>query len=241
MKLKRKIGIRDWLNIAAILLFIGLIVWIALSYTKVFGKVDTRDLVGSAENFRTLITAYGDASIVAMVAVQAFHVVISVIPSIIVSFVGGMIFGVPLGVLTGTIGSAIGTAITFYLARLLGRRMVTLFVSEKNQQKLAKLMSSDTSLLMLLALFILPTPKDFFAYIIGPTNMKASKFFLISAVGRIPGQLVSCYLGAHIFDRNYFLLGGVVAACVVFTIFFFIYKDRIMALFNRNNRKEKEK
>ena len=53
--------------------------------------------------------------------------------------------------------------------------------------------------------------------------MKASKFFLIFAVGRLPGMFVASYLGSHILDRNYALLAVVtVVCCVSFCLCIFI-------------------
>ncbi|MCL2352042.1 MAG: VTT domain-containing protein [Firmicutes bacterium] len=229
MKLKRKIQTRDWINIAAILLLIALFVWVGVMYTRTFGKVNTGDLVSSGENLRAFITSYGGAGIVVMTLLHTLQVVISFIPSVIVQFVGGMIYGLPVGLVTGIIGITIGTAVSFYLSRLLGRRIVTLFVSENSLDKIEKLLSSNISAVALLILYILPTPKDFFAYFIGLTDMKARKLFLISFAGRLPGQILATYLGAHVLERNYVLVGIVIGVCVVVTVLFFVFKNRILA------------
>jgi len=234
MKLiKRKPGKRDWINIAVILVLAGLFVWFGVAYTKTFGQVQGEDLLSTAENLRAFILSYGGAGILVMILMHAVQVIISFIPSVGVQFVGGMIYGMPLGMLTSLIGIPLGTAVSFYLSRLFGRRLVTLFVSEKNLQRLEGMLASDTSSLILLALFILPTPKDFFAYFVGLTDMKASKFFLISTAGRIPGMLIATYLGAHIFDRNYVMIAGVAVASSLLLLAMYIFKDRLLAMLAR--------
>jgi len=240
MKLKRKISARDWISIVSILALLALFWWIGRSYIHTFGQVNTGDLASSAGNLREFILGYGSAGIAVLTCLHIIQVIISVIPSVIVQFVGGMIYGMPIGMVTSIVGISIGTAISFGLSRLLGRRIVTLFVSEKSLEKIEKLMSSNTSTFTLLMLFVLPTPKDFIAYIVGLTDMKASKLLIISAVGRLPGQIIATYLGEHILERDYVLLGIVIGVCVVFTVLFFVFRVRILAFIGRD-RKGKEK
>lgn len=237
MKFKRQPEARDWLNITIIVILIGLFIFIGTSYTKTFGQINTGDLLSSAENLRQLILSYDNAGLLVMVFMHSLHVIISFIPSVLVQFVGGLIFGMTAGMLTGIIGIAIGTAVSFYLSRLLGRRVVTLFVSEKNINKLEGLISGDMSTVVLLALFMLPTPKDFFAYFIGLTHMKASKFFLISAIGRLPGMIVATYLGAHVFDRNYVLIISVAVASSLLFLVLYIFRTKIPGMFAKNTDK----
>lgn len=235
MHFKRKPKASDWLNITVIVGLIALFAWIGLSYTQVFGKLDWRDLPGSAENMRQFMLSFGNVSLLIIVFLHALHVIISFIPSVMVEFVGGMIFGVPVGLITANIGIAIGTAVSFYLSRLLGRRVVTLFVSEKNMVKMEKLVSNKTSTLMLLILFILPTPKDFFAYFVGLTNMKASTFFLISFVGRLPAMIVATYLGSRVYDGNYVAVIAIIIVSSGGCLLFYLLKDKISAKFNKKN------
>jgi len=53
-------------------------------------------------------------------------------------------------------------------------------------------------------LFLLPgIPKDVLCYVAGLTPMHAVTFILISTVGRFPGVLLSCILGAGLAERNW--------------------------------------
>lgn len=233
---KRKIEARDILNISVILLLIGLFAWIGVNYASTFGKLDYSDLIGSAENMRQFILSYGNTAIVMILFMHLIQVVISFIPSVLVQFVGGMIFGMGMGMLTGIIGIAAGTAISFYLTRLLGRRVMTLFISEQNIQKIESFFAGEMSSLVLLVLFILPTPKDFFAYFVGLTNMKASRFFILSAVGRLPGMLVATYLGAHVFDRNYVMIAIIAVASSSLFLVLMLFRDKILSALNKRKK-----
>jgi len=239
--LKRNIERSDIIRIAGIALFLGLAVWGVAMFARSFGAITAaektgnflQDMQASAIQMKEYIAVqYPKAGVAVMLFLQALHVVASVIPSTIISFANGMIYGLWKGLLICTIGSAVGTAISFYLARLLGRRALTLFVSQKNIDKMEKMISGDTSAFLLLLLFIVPSPKDFFAYFLGLTNMKASKYFLISAVGRIPGTLTTIYLGTLALNQNpnYGLIIGCTVAALILTVLSFVFKDKLLSI-----------
>jgi len=230
MGVKRRLEIRDLLSIVVILLLIGLFIYIGGAYGKAFGHIKSGGLLATAENLRLFILSYGRWGLVIMIGFHTLHVIVSAIPSALVQFAGGLIYGMGLGMLSGFIGITVGTACSFYLSRLLGRRMVTLFVSEKNLQRLDGLAISDRTALVLLLLFILPVPKDFIAYCAGLTKIRAGSFFLISATGRLPGMLIATYLGSHLWERNYLLLGLAAAVCAAAALLSYFYRDRILGL-----------
>jgi len=235
----------DWIRIAAIAAFLGLLVWAAVTYLRTFGQftgIEAAERTGnwlqrwlnnmfaSGAAFRDYISVqYPRSGLAVMFFLQILLVVIAAIPALIVSFAAGMIYGMGWGMLINIAGTALGTVVSFYLARLLGRRVLTLFVSEKNITKIEKLLDGNTSLWVLLFLFVIPSPKDFFSYFIGLTNMKAPKYFLISLFGRLPTMLATAYLGAHILDRNYVPLIVCLGLCILAAVVFVIFKDKIIA------------
>ena len=91
-----------------------------------------------------------------------------------------------------------------------------------------KLISNDMSTIALLILFVIPFPKDFIAYFIGLTNMRALKFFIISATGRLPGMFVATYLGANVIDNNPALTITVGCITLAALLFFYFFKDRVL-------------
>jgi uncharacterized membrane protein YdjX (TVP38/TMEM64 family) len=249
--LKRKIEVSDVVRMAGIAVFIGLVAWAAVLYTRSFGEVTAADGAGNfLQNLQAsgikmkdyIAVQYPKTGLLIMLFLQILHVVVSAIPAAIISFASGMVYGMWGGMLISIVGTAMGTAVSFYLARLLGRRVLTLFVSEKNIAKMEKMIDGNTSTFVLLVLFIIPSPKDFFSYFIGLTNMKASKYFLISAAGRIPGMLITTYLGTVALnqDPNYALIIGCTVFAVVVSIFSFTFKNKIMALLNKIKKTPEE-
>ena len=230
MKLKRKPEKSDILNIILLLIFIALLLWITLKYRQAFGGLRMDDLASSTESLREYILSYGGAGVWLMILLHALQVIVSVIPAMIVQFIGAAIYGLGVGMLIGIAGVAAGTAVSFYASRYLGRRVITLFVSEKQLNRLDNMMSANASAAALLVLFIIPFPKDILGYFIGLTKMRALKFFIISAMGRLPGMLVASYLGAHVLDRNYAL---VITAAVLTTaamIVLYLLRGKILRL-----------
>lgn len=236
MKLKRKIEKQDYVSAVIIVILIALLVMAWVRYSDTIGAIVDGDIVSSAENLKNLILSYGNKGIFVLIFFHILQVLISVIPAALTQIAGGLIYGIPIGMVTGIIGVFIGTAVNFYLSRLLGRRFVTLFVSQKNLYALEKKLSSNTSSLVLFFLYLIPFPKDFIAYFVGLTNMKASKLLLMSTVGRLPGMLVAAYLGENIIERNYIPLIGVsVFSCICFVIAY-IYKDKFLNFLSKHKQ-----
>ena len=253
--LKRKIEVGDVIRIAGILIFTGLAVWITILFTRYFGEYTAGNeasgtflenllsgkyldnLMGSAQNLANdLANKYGAYTVFILTFLQFLQVVISAIPAAITSFASGMIYGVWGGLLISMVGTAIGTALTFYLTRLLGRRVLTLFISQKNIDKMEGFMDGNMSTLVMLIIFIIPSPKDFFPFFVGLTNMKAWKFFLISAIGRIPGMFLTAYLGATVANRNWGLLIGATIFAIVLSASFVIFNNKIMTFLRRKSQ-----
>ena len=258
--LKRKIDAGDIIRIAGLFVFLGLIIWMSILFARYFGAYTANsepsgkffenllsgkyldNLMGSAESLsHDLSGRYGAYTVLVLTFLQFLQVVISAVPAAITSFASGMIYGVWGGLLISMAGTALGTALTFYLTRLLGRRVLTLFISKKNIEKMEGFIDADSSVLVLFVLFIIPSPKDFFPFFVGLTNMKAWKFFLISAIGRIPGMFLTAYLGATVANRNWGLLVGVTIFSIVISAMFVVFNKKIMVLLNRKKAVSQKK
>jgi len=251
--LKRKIEAGDIVRMAGILIFVGFVVWMTILFSQKFevitasGGLGSRvgsfldNMLTSAQSLTEYISVnFGAYAALILTFLQFLQVIITAIPAAITSFASGMIYGVWGGTLISAVGTALGTVVTFYLTRLLGRRVLTLFVSQKNIDKMENFMDADTSTLVMFILFIIPSPKDFFPFFVGLTNMKAWKFFLISFLGRIPGMFLTSYLGATVAERNWGLLIGATIFAIVISATFVIFNSKIMAFLNRKKAQPSE-
>jgi len=247
--LKRKMDAGDWIRLAGILASVGFAIWLTVVFKQKFGEITASGQSGTfLENMLAsglslkdyIVTNYPRTGLLVLLFLQFMQVIVSAIPSSLTSFASGMVLGLPMGLLVSSLGSLIGTVVTFYLTRLLGRKMLTLFISKKNIEQAEKMLAGNTSTLVLFILFVLPTPKDLFAFFYGLTNMKAWKFFLIATVGRIPGMFVTSYLGSHIEDRNWPVLIFFTVFGVLVTLLFVIFGNKIMALLKKKKAVEVE-
>lgn len=134
--LKRKVEPSDWVRIAVLLVVFGLLVWGAVKYLRYFGRFNTGDLVESGQLLKQFITVdYPRSGLLIMMFLEMLHVVLSFIPAGLIAFASGMIYGTGWGMVINIVGTAMGTAISFYLSRLLGRKVVTLFVKDKDMKR----------------------------------------------------------------------------------------------------------
>lgn len=222
--IKGKQKLKICLNIAALMLFIGLLVFLSIRYTP-----QLRNLFASRDQLKEFVEQEGASAIAAFIGVQVFQVVVAPVPGRIVQVAGGYLFGTFWGAVFLTSGLIIGSLIAFFASRLLGSRLVKIFISEAKRERLIKLMGSDKSELVLFLLYFLPgLPKDTMTYIVGLTPVNPLRFLAISTLGRLPSLSVSCYIGASLEQEN---LWPVVIATALTVILFFgglLFKDRIL-------------
>ena len=247
--LKRKIETPDIIRLVGIAILIGLLIWGGIFYTRTF--LNAGDQSGNfLENMQSSGLELQDFIVeqqpiwgfMIMMFLQIMPVIVSAVPSSLTSFVGGMIYGFWGGMFITVVGAMVGSSISFFLARLLGRRVLTLFVSRKNIEKIEKMLGGSTSTFVLLFLYVIPSPKDFFSYFLGLTNMKFWKFFTISAVGRIPGMLVTVYFGTLALNDNpnWTLIGVVTGAAAIVSVLSVVFSRRIVEALKGRQKKEEE-
>ena len=241
--LKRKIETPDIIRMAGIVILIALLIWGGIFYTRTFlsGGDNSgnflENLQASAIGLKDFIVdeqpVWGFAIIMFL---QIMPVIVSAVPSSLTSFVGGMIYGFWGGMFVTVVGAIIGSTISFFLARILGRRVLTLFVSRRNIEKIEKLLDGSTSTFVLLFLYAIPSPKDFFSYFLGLTNMKFIRFALISAIGRIPGMVVTVYFGTLALGENpnWTMIITITSIAAVVSALSVVFSKKIISAFKRN-------
>ena len=137
-------------------------------------------------SFQKYIERYGVFAPLLLTMIQAFQVVIPVIPSFFGYAAGTVMFGVSAGFWCNYIGISLGSIIAFFLARRYGTPLLKeLFHSEKYQKwsdwaARSRSYSGFLFLATLLPLF----PDDYLCYLSGVTEMTARKFIWIILLGK---------------------------------------------------------
>ena len=177
--------------------------------------------------FQLLIADMGPWGRVLFVALAAVQVVLAVIPGQIFEIAGGFCFGFFEGALWSSLGISIGSAVAFWLARVLGVRVITAFYPEEKLQELFFLKENKRQILITFFVFLIPgIPKDMVAYFMGLTQMRFSVFMLISFLGRLPSLLLAVLSGTALQAQNLTMIVIVVTLILIFALVgFLLYRS----------------
>ncbi len=127
---------------------------------------------------------------------QIIQILFPVIPGSLLNIAGGYIFGILTGSILSLLGVLFGSFLVFIISRYLGRRILNLFVKEENIRRYDTKIKGIGPFIFFL-LFLLPNPLgDVVFYLYGLTTLPFSFFLPAVLVGRTPGIIFSCYLGA---------------------------------------------
>ena len=91
------------------------------------------DIIDKFENFEDVIAFlehYHWQSILVYIAIQTVQVIISVIPGQAFQFAAGYLYTFLPGLLFSLIGAALGTFVSFFLAKVLGKDAIHLFLGQ---------------------------------------------------------------------------------------------------------------
>lgn len=207
-KKRSHIVIKRIIGIISVLVFIGLMVWATLKIgmpviEKYFGSTNVRE--ANTQVFSDLVKDQPIMGRLIFLGIQVLQVFVALIPGEVVEVAAGAVFGPVEGTGLAMLGVAIGSSIIFLLTKLLGRRFVSLFVSDEQIDAKLKFLGNKRKLnTTVFTVFFIPgTPKDILTYVVGLTKMKLHTFLLISLIARIPSILSSTLAGDAINDQNW--------------------------------------
>ena len=135
----------------------------------------------SVDTFQSYIRSFGIFAPFIFVFIQAFQVVIPVLPGFIGCVAGALLFGSVGGFMYNYVGICSGSIIAFFLAKHYGIPLVqVIFPSKKYNvwtERIRKAKSYDV--LFGLSILLPLAPDDYLCYFSGLINMSVKKFILI--------------------------------------------------------------
>lgn len=148
-------------------------------------KVLTSNIT-NIEDFQMLMKGYGCAGPIILTLIQAFQVVIPVLPGYFGCAVGAISYGAIIGFFCNYIGISAGSIIAFFLGEKFGKQLVTDMFSEKQYEKWASRIEGKKSYeAFLFVATLLPMfPDDFLCYFSGLIRMERKKFIWIIILGK---------------------------------------------------------
>lgn len=188
------------------------------------------------------VRSSGPLAVGVLLLLQFAQVIIAFIPGEVVQVVAGILYGPVWGtiiILCGALGS---TVIIYHLVQKLGTPFVSKMVPAETQEKLGFITRTSRIDAIVFVLFLIPgLPKDLITYLVALTDVRKSRFFLFSTLGRAPGVIVTSFAGSSLAGGNWMTLAIIVGIAVVILVIFFLLRDKVMAFFNRfadEHRKE---
>lgn len=224
---QQKQRISPWV-IAGMILFVGVLVFAVVHYWDFLSEIAVnpsklRDLVQDAGAWGPLI----------LIIIQYLQLLLAPIPGTVASVLAGTMFGPWLGTLYSMIGAMLGTLTVLVLSRRLGRPFVERFVKQDILEKLDYI-AQKAGVLVFFLIFLIPAlPDDVVCYVAGLSKIPIRTLMLVSFVGRLPGYLVSAFVGAGLADSNYTLVVVTTSLFVLVTIVGYFKRNEIEKLARR--------
>lgn len=167
-------------------------------------------------------------------ALQILQVIVALIPGEPVEIVGGVLFGTFGGLALCMLGLIIGTVLVYYLVKVVGTPLVFAFVDEKKFHELKFLQNERRLTALIFLLFLVPgTPKDTLTYLVPLTPILPWKFFVLSALARIPSVISSTFLGSSLGSGNWVLTVAIFLLTAVIGLVGIYFNDRFMKKFKK--------
>ena len=165
-------------------------------YLVIRYRQELRLLYSSPYALRMYMKGWGIYGPLLFMGLQILQVIVFIIPGELTQFAGGYLFGFWYGLFYSLLGITLGSAFNFFAARILGKPIIRRIFGKGKVEQFVQLMESTRAKGVVLVLFILPGfPKDFLSYVVGLTRYGFPYFLLMSTLGRLPGLLISSYLG----------------------------------------------
>jgi uncharacterized membrane protein YdjX (TVP38/TMEM64 family) len=143
------------------------------------------------------IASFGAWAPLVSIALNAAQVIAAPVPGQVIGLANGYLFGVWRGTLYSLLGVMLGTGIVLILTRKWGRPFVVRLIRGEPLEKLDRLVARRGALFFFL-IFLLPfLPDDLTCFAVGLTDLPIGKMMALIAIGRLPGLIVSSWVGAN--------------------------------------------
>lgn len=149
------------------------------------------------EALKKHLESYGIFGGFILVLVMTLQVVFVFLPGEIVEVLAGFIYGPMEGMLLCLLGAALGSTIIYMFVRKLGIKFIDKLLGKGKLEEVSFLRNNDKLDVLIFIIFFIPgTPKDIITYFIPLTDMKLSKFLIITSIARIP-SVISSTIGGN--------------------------------------------
>jgi uncharacterized membrane protein YdjX (TVP38/TMEM64 family) len=153
--------------------------------------------VADQQRIQEWVRGLGAGAPLAVVALEIAQVLLAPIPGQAIDAVSGYLFGIWLGTLYAALGIAAGSLLNFFLARRFGRPLVARLLKPEMLDRLDDLARRGGALFFFLIWLFPFVPDDLACLACGLTPMPVRQFLVLMIAGRVPGIVVSTWIGAR--------------------------------------------
>jgi uncharacterized membrane protein YdjX (TVP38/TMEM64 family) len=133
----------------------------------------------------------------ATIGLNIAQVLLAPIPGQFVGVMNGYLYGIAAGTLYSMIGLVIGTGTAMVLGRRFGRPLVERLVDPAQLTRWDEITAHQGPWFFFL-IFLFPfLPDDLTSFVIGLSPLSIPRMLILTMLGRLPGVLVSCWVGAR--------------------------------------------
>ncbi len=175
----------------------------------------------------SLIEGHRAYAIFIFLGLQVIQVMVAILPGEVTGFVGGILFGPLWGIVFSTLGLTLGSWIAFRLARLVGRPVVEIFVSQETIKRYDYVLKHKGMFLVFLMFLIPGFPKDILCYLLGLGHMRQGDFLMVSTAGRLLGTVLLTVGGSFFRDERYGAFFTVIGIGLGVILIALIYREKI--------------
>ncbi|SES05500.1 TVP38/TMEM64 family protein [Salisediminibacterium halotolerans] len=193
---------KNGLKLTAVVIVIGLLVWINQRYLNI-----------SPLEIRRWILSFGFYAPLVYLLLYTVRPLI-LFPASIMTLGGGLAFGPIWGTVLSVSGASASAAVAFLVARKLGKNVAAKDWQGRGE-KIQRQLELNGFYYVLLLRFIPVLNFDLISYLAGVSKVKFAPFIFGTAAGMIPGTFVYVFLGSSLVDPS---LEVIILAGVLFII-----------------------
>lgn len=178
-------------------IFIAIICMILMGVVCLILYEPMMNFLKDPEALKKQLESYGLFGGFILVLVMTLQVVFVFLPGEIIEVLAGFIYGPMEGMLLCLLGAALGSIIIYMFVRKWGIKFIDKLLGKGKLDQVSFLKNNDKLDILLFIIFFIPgTPKDIITYFIPLTDMKLSKFLVITSIARIP-SVISSTIGGN--------------------------------------------
>jgi uncharacterized membrane protein YdjX (TVP38/TMEM64 family) len=185
------------------------------------------EMLADQRRIQAWIQTWGAAGPLAIALLEIAQVLLAPIPGQAIDAVSGYLFGIWLGTLYAALGIAAGSLLNFALARRFGRPVLARLLKPGTLRRLDDLARRGGALFFFLIWLLPLVPDDLACLASGLTPMPVSQFLILMIIGRVPGILVSTWLGANATKLSPVWWGILLATMAVGAVIVWRWGERI--------------